>query len=179
MIALFLASMATADTGAPDDVAGAIVEDAYLTSLTPAERMAFEVVDDAVDLAVARLDDEGKLKGQGIPWIGFLRDLSKSAFALLSLAIIVRTRRPSVDSEGISSDLSARLRAIFAEREAAQSVTELRLRGQLDEAKHAAAELREQVAKLQRQLSREEARRKVKQGESERVQQTGRDWITG
>ena len=179
MIALLLASMAAADTGAPDDVAGAIVEDAYLTSLTPAERMAFEVVDDAVDLAVARLDDEGKLKGQGIPWVGFLRDLTKSVFALLTLAIIVRTRRPRIDSDGIGSDVSAHLRAIFEEQGAAQSSVELRLRSELDEAKLAAADLRADIAKLQRQLTREEARRQVKQGEVERVQQTGRDWMVG
>ena len=178
MIALLAIAIAAADTGQPEDL-GVVAEDAYLESLTPAERMAFEVVDDAVDLVVDRLDEEGRLKGEGLPWIGFLRDLSKSFFALLTLAIIVRTRRPSVDSEGISGVVVDHIRAVFSEREAAQSVDELRLRGQLDEAKLANADLRADIADLQRRLQREEARRTVRSSDVDRVQQAGRDWITG
>ena len=80
-----------------------VPEEVWYNALPPEEQVILGLVDEAVDLTVDRLSDEGRLKGEGIPWVAWMRDSMKLVFGLIVTLLLARMRRPaSVDEDQLA-----------------------------------------------------------------------------
>jgi len=114
----------------------AVVEDtpaltAEALALLPVEeRVALQVVDVAVDLAVDRLEEDGRIRGTGIPWVPWTREFLKGIFYVITVLLMWRWRGKAPSREEIEALVRAGVSAALPEPTPGevQSVTELALK---------------------------------------------------
>lgn len=87
----------------------ATTDDAWLDGLTLEERALVTLTGIAVDAAVDRLTEDGRIRGTGIPWVPWGRDALKVVFGIIAFLVMYRTRRPVVDNDAIVSGVVARM----------------------------------------------------------------------
>lgn len=80
--------------------------DVWYDALPPEEIAILGLVDAAVDSTVDHLAADGRLKGEGIPWVGFVRDLAKLlVYVVMFLAAVwmKHRRSPGVDADTVAA----------------------------------------------------------------------------
>ena len=97
------------------------LSDVWIEALTPEELIAVAIVNDTID----RLAQEGRLKGEGVPWLAWGREFLKGVFGLFTLIIIMRTRRPQFDAAGIVDRLDRQLRPYLRPAQQKQALARL------------------------------------------------------